>query len=430
MTGKFSNNPYYVEYESLLKQLHRLIATGNGNSEEADAVRDEMDRPERELSSEELTRLNGLSADLYMLQGDEVFERPGEDPWTPQQLAAHLKSAWTREDWEGVLQLLRQGPTFIDRDRIAYMRAWAYSELGHPDTSLLFMEYAADLNPREPQYRLQLIEQLSQLGRHAEARERVDEYIQDDSSSPALLIKAASVLFRAARASDRETASPVYEQAIQLLRRALPTASDALPDVVASGYLTLGLCYEALGQLESADGAYSTVLERDRVDGTATDPHGIALVARALLRMASDPAAAIADFQSAADLDAPAVAPYVYLANRALRSGDYNACVKLCDKIVSKTQKPSVLAVALQWVAIARFELGKPHDVVRRTFHAALTFDPLSEQIQHNLQFFEQVAGAAPGAVAYAAHWEVNLSLDPALMAPAGGEVPPVSMAA
>ena len=108
MSGKFSANPYYVAYESRLKALHQLMAAGDGDTKEADAVRDEMDRPEQELSREELERLNGLSADLYMLQDEEIFEPPGEVAKTPQQLAAELEVAWRREDWERVLELLRQ----------------------------------------------------------------------------------------------------------------------------------------------------------------------------------------------------------------------------------------------------------------------------------------------------------------------------------
>jgi hypothetical protein len=174
MTGKFSDNPYYVEYETLLKKLHRLMAEGKGDSEEADAVRDEMDRPERELNREELARLNGLSADLYMLQDDEMFEPPDPDEGTPELLDARLDAAWHGQDWEKVLELLRRGPTFLSKDRIAHMRARAYRELGHPDTALLFMEYAAGLNPHEPLYKSQLIEQSGQLGRREEAHERSD----------------------------------------------------------------------------------------------------------------------------------------------------------------------------------------------------------------------------------------------------------------
>lgn len=61
----FMNNPEYVKYVHLLKQLHRLISEGKGDTEEADALRDEMDTPWHSLSKEEIDRVNSLAADLY-----------------------------------------------------------------------------------------------------------------------------------------------------------------------------------------------------------------------------------------------------------------------------------------------------------------------------------------------------------------------------
>ena len=43
MTGKFAANPYYVACEEQLKKLHGLIAEGKGDTEEADALREELD---------------------------------------------------------------------------------------------------------------------------------------------------------------------------------------------------------------------------------------------------------------------------------------------------------------------------------------------------------------------------------------------------
>ena len=72
MSARFVDNPYYVEYESLLKRLHKLNADGQGDGEEARILREEMDRPLQELTPEEIERLNNLSSDLYMLQDKEV----------------------------------------------------------------------------------------------------------------------------------------------------------------------------------------------------------------------------------------------------------------------------------------------------------------------------------------------------------------------
>lgn len=174
MGRRFWNNQHFEQYESLLRRLHPLMAAGEGDTDEADAVRDEMDKPWRELSREEIARLDGLSADLYMLEGDEVAEPCHADDRTPERLRAELKAARDRGDWETVLALLRKGPTFIAADQIAFLRARAYEALGHLEASRLFMEHAAELNPCESLYKSQLIEQLSRLERHDEAVGRAD----------------------------------------------------------------------------------------------------------------------------------------------------------------------------------------------------------------------------------------------------------------
>jgi hypothetical protein len=291
MTGKFSDNPYYVEYEGLLKQLHRLIAEGKGDSDDADAVREEMDRPERELSREELNRaapatrlasrpnslrrstistirvhdswlsdqpapptplylarLNGLSADLYMLQDNEFFEPSDPDESTVQRLGAELKAAQDRGDWMGVLDLLRKSPTFMSPDQIAFLRAGAYEALGHLDTSLLFMAYAARLKPLDTFYGWSVMDLLIKARRFDEALARAESQIERSQLTPGLRIQAATVLLTAAKAMPDEQARPVYERAIEVLQPALEASSQLLPVVVVIGHRTLGFCYEALGR--------------------------------------------------------------------------------------------------------------------------------------------------------------------------------------
>ena len=147
MSGRFWNNPYFVQYEDLLRRLHGLMAAGQGDAEEAEAARDEMDVSWRHLSEEERARLRGLSADLYMIEDDEVFEpgAPGEQ--SPERLKADLEEAWRGGRWEDLLALLRKGDFFGAPDRVARLRARAYQELGHDEVARLFMEYAASLRP-------------------------------------------------------------------------------------------------------------------------------------------------------------------------------------------------------------------------------------------------------------------------------------------
>ena len=43
MSGRFADNPSYVEYEKLLIGLHDLIARGMGDTQDADNIRELME---------------------------------------------------------------------------------------------------------------------------------------------------------------------------------------------------------------------------------------------------------------------------------------------------------------------------------------------------------------------------------------------------
>src|SRR6266700_1979059 len=152
MAGRFWDNPHFREYERLLERLHSLIAAGNGDTDEAEAVRDDMEIAWRQLSPEELDRLDGLLGALYMLQYDEVFEPIDGDESAHETLNAELRAAWRQERWEDVIRLLRKGPPSMPMDEVAYLRANAYDQLGHVDAALLFMEHAARLKPHDVTY--------------------------------------------------------------------------------------------------------------------------------------------------------------------------------------------------------------------------------------------------------------------------------------
>src|SRR4051794_25408915 len=104
---RFMDNPEYVKYVGLLKQLHRMIATGKGDSDEADALRDEMDGPWSALSADEIARINRLGADLYTL--DEIPPQPAQqDQGAVATLCAKIDLCCKAGDWEDILDLLQR----------------------------------------------------------------------------------------------------------------------------------------------------------------------------------------------------------------------------------------------------------------------------------------------------------------------------------
>lgn len=172
---QFVNNPYYVQYERLLEELSHLMAEGKGDTDEADAIRDEMDVPWYKLSQEETDRMRGVSADLYMLQDDEVYE---SYKGTQEELRAALSEALGRNDYEAILALLRKGTSFLRPVQVASLRGRCYAALGHPDTALLFLRYAAAHDPDRAAYRVAVLDLLLKLHRPDDALAEAETCLQ------------------------------------------------------------------------------------------------------------------------------------------------------------------------------------------------------------------------------------------------------------
>jgi tetratricopeptide (TPR) repeat protein len=421
MQGTFADNPYYVEYEALLKRLHRMIAEGRGDSDEADALRDEMDRPERQLSYEEMERLGGLSADLYMLQDDEVYEplEPGEDPAdrAPERLRERVTEAWERGDAEDALALLRKGSVGFSQDQLAYIRARAYEKLGHLDTALLFMRYAEERCPEDNGYRWGILHLLNRLEQSEELHQRAHHYLQDESTVPEMRVHIAGHLFELTRGMAREQSAPVFELIIRYLEPALrdleSTSHLLLPDLPYYGRQILGYCYARLGRREDALDAFEMAMGSQEIR-----PH--ALAARGLLLVAESPEAALSDFREAVAGHVPLLAPYLYLAHDAFGRGDYEQCLQLCGQALGKTHDPALKAIVLQWVAIAGYEQGLPAERVRCILEAALRMDPLNSEIRHTLEVFQQAAAAGSTSASFHDQWGFPVLTEAEVAYPSG----------
>ncbi len=141
-TKHFLNNPEYVEATRLLLELHRIIANGGLESEEADEVRDAMEPRWYRLTEAEIARLDVLSANLYMLSDNDIPRPVPSEQRTKAYLEPRIRQAQEAGDWDTVLALLRNGPDYLTPDELAYQRSVAYRALGHCETALLFADYA------------------------------------------------------------------------------------------------------------------------------------------------------------------------------------------------------------------------------------------------------------------------------------------------
>ncbi|MFN0054450.1 MAG: hypothetical protein ACKV0T_19920 [Planctomycetales bacterium] len=159
----------------MTRRLHALIAHGQGDSQEADALRDEMDGPWYRLSEAEQLRARGLSGDLYSLSDEETHPRDDTGKSvTPEE----LQSAWDVRDWDRVLELLRAPPGFLTRDQIAFLRGYCWREIGDPETALLFFQKAEQICPENGHYGVTVVDALVGLQRVKEAHDYARRWIE------------------------------------------------------------------------------------------------------------------------------------------------------------------------------------------------------------------------------------------------------------
>jgi tetratricopeptide (TPR) repeat protein len=234
MTPRFADNPDFRLYEQLLLRVHELIAAGEGDSEEADELRERMDAPWHRLTEAEQTRLRGLSGDLYLISGTEIPDEPFPVRFKPEAWVEQLQEARDWNDWGTVLGLVRRRPASIFLESAALLRAQAYDALGHPNAGLAFLDFAYRANKADPAYRAVRMLMASNAGRLAEAVADAERALQGREKDISVLVAAADVLLM--YASTREPAAK-----IETLRRTLEVVRPALSRTATAGATPMSL---------------------------------------------------------------------------------------------------------------------------------------------------------------------------------------------
>ncbi len=103
---QFFENPDFAEYVRLLGRLHRLVRAHRDESDEGEALREQMDRPGEALSEEEIRAVKGIAADLASI-GQENGIGSNRESAPPVQLRDAL-DAIQRHDVVDALLILRE----------------------------------------------------------------------------------------------------------------------------------------------------------------------------------------------------------------------------------------------------------------------------------------------------------------------------------
>src|SRR5438132_69343 len=161
-----SPQPPAIAYARLLREMHRLIGEGKGDSEDAEALVERMDVPWHALTAQEQSRMRGLSADLHTLREGG----PKRVDMTPEQLSAWrnaFREANSRSesgDIDAELDFLRRPiPSEQPQQFIPFLQARCWEKLGDLETALLFMQESDRQDPNQALSVLLLLQQLERL---------------------------------------------------------------------------------------------------------------------------------------------------------------------------------------------------------------------------------------------------------------------------
>jgi hypothetical protein len=129
----------------LILRLHRLIGEGQGDSDQADLLRDEMDPLWDEMDERERDRIRGLSEDLHSLREGKPagvrMDREAVRAWRGRVSVGYQQSQ--SGDVDRLLGLLREPyPSEVPALVVRLLQARCWQRLGVPDLGLAFLHAA------------------------------------------------------------------------------------------------------------------------------------------------------------------------------------------------------------------------------------------------------------------------------------------------
>jgi hypothetical protein len=175
-----------------LRQLHTLIRIGQGDSDEAETIRDEMDDDYMRLSQEENERLDLLSADLNSIGEDSI---PGPIQSSIEERCQILDQFAQQDNREQIRHFL--DPQAHDPSWNAFIRFLYWSDQGNPEEARPFVQFIlacmeynlADISNRLTKFSVEIDGGIPETGlsQDAEALQLQDQFLRPEEQLRALI---------------------------------------------------------------------------------------------------------------------------------------------------------------------------------------------------------------------------------------------------
>ncbi|MGH7139047.1 MAG: hypothetical protein ACREHD_25150 [Pirellulales bacterium] len=246
----------FFESLGLLKRLHLLSLAENDQGDEADVIREAMERLWWRLSDVERDRLDGLSADLYSIgENRPAPARVGDD------VTKSFEAAISSGKWDDALEVLRQHEAALPPSDVAALRGVAWGSLGHHNIAALFFAEAVRLRPDDINPKCLYLRALVRAGERERAKEEATR-LADAANNSCDLLLAADVLFDCEQPESAEPNVETLRRIAALAERALiawkaEPIGEALSRVACAGFLSGAISSEWIGEHARSDKLYA-----------------------------------------------------------------------------------------------------------------------------------------------------------------------------
>lgn len=142
-TSDLLRQPDFVECVRSLGRLHHLIREQRDESDEGEALREEMDHPGERLSEDESQAVKAISADLGTM---DVLPDNGTAA-TPHSVLKGAADATARGDALRALEILREHAHDAPAAVVACLRGRAFESVGLVEVAEDFFEHARQQTP-------------------------------------------------------------------------------------------------------------------------------------------------------------------------------------------------------------------------------------------------------------------------------------------
>jgi len=358
------------EYAQCMVDSHRSVRSGD--EDRANELADEMEKIYPRLTQTEAYLTGGLSHDLYMLSGEEMY--------VPTQLSyseieRQLLHAHDEHDGATMLPLLRH-PGAVP-SRVAHLRSRAYDFIGCLPAALEFRREAVRLEPSSPSFRALLVEMLVRAGLVDEAimsaRAAITRFFMVDE----VVIFISCVLFKLYRDVAREELKPLLtEIGANIESRIEKIGSGGSLSILKLGFLALSGIWNELAEYDKA--LYYANMLVNRFPGV---PEG--WQARGWLRIhhgnvedTDESDDYITDLDKAVELNTAEYFPYMALGTVRMLQEDFRSCFSLGKKLLDYAQVDSQRSYAHYLMAKSAIALGYQRHTIQRHFRLSGRLNP------------------------------------------------------